>query len=89
MNTKVNLFLSCHLFPTTALYLKHNKTGNVYIFVIGNIQSFESQIFGFVCPLGENQDFFSPLGSDIQRKSDNETPKHQALLNQSIKTLSE
>ena len=43
--------------------------------VISNIQSFTSQIFGVVSPLGENLDFFGPLGFDTQRNSDHETPK--------------
>ena len=33
------------------------KTGNVYIFVIANIQSFISQIVGVAGPLGKNLDF--------------------------------
>ena len=32
------------------------KTGNVYIFVIANIQSFTSQIFGVIGPLGQRWD---------------------------------
>ena len=49
------------------------KTGNVYIFVIANIQSFTSQIFGVVGRLGENLDLFSPLGFDVQANSDHKT----------------
>ena len=44
------------------------KIGIVYTFVIGNIQS--------LGPLGENFDFFSPLGFDIlTRHSVPKTPK--------------
>ena len=35
---------------------QHSKTGTVYIFVIANIQSFTSQIFGVVSFLEENLD---------------------------------
>ena len=34
------------------------------------MQSFTSQIFGVIGPLGENLDFFSPLGVDVQTNSD-------------------
>ena len=62
------------------LYTQHSKTGNVYKFVNVNIQSFTSQIVGVVGPLGENLDFFSPLGFDVQTNSDQKTQKNQALL---------
>ena len=68
------LCLSRYLFPAITLYLTQ-QTGNVYIFVIGNIQSFTSQIIGVISPLAENLDFFSPLEFDIQRNSEHETPK--------------
>ena len=56
--------------------MSKSQTGNVYtLFIIGNIQSFTSQMFGVVSPLGENLDFFSFLGFNIQRNSDHETPK--------------
>ena len=45
------------------------------MFVIGSKQSFTSQIFEVVGPLGENWDFFSPLGFDIEKNSDHETSK--------------
>ena len=51
--------------PSSSLYTQHIKTGNVYIFVIANIQNFTSQIFGVVGPLGENSIFFSSLGFDV------------------------
>ena len=57
------------------LYTQHSKIRNVYIFVIANIQSFISQIFGVVGPLGENLDLFSPLGFDVETNSDHKTPK--------------
>ena len=61
---------SSHSFiPNTA------KPGNVYIFVIASIQSFTSQIFGVVGPLGENVDFFGSLGFDFQTNSDHKTKK--------------
>ena len=47
---------------------------NVYMLYVGNIQSFPPQIFEVVGPLRENLEFFSPLGFDIQRNSDHETP---------------
>ena len=34
------------------------------------METFKSQIFGAISPLGENLDFSSPLGFDIQRNSD-------------------
>ena len=51
------------------------KTGNVYIFVTANIQSFTSQSSEVVDPLGENLDFFNRLGFDVQANSDNKTQK--------------
>ena len=39
------------------------KTGNVYMFVIANMQSFSSRIFGVVSPLGENLDFLLSVGT--------------------------
>ena len=62
---------------------------NVYIFVIDNIQSFTSQMFGVVRPLRENLDIFTPLRFDIQTDSDQKTKKIKALLNQSFKMLLE
>ena len=55
MNTKGDLWVSRHLLSAIPLYLTQ-QNGNVYIFVIGNIQSFTSQIFGVVSPLGEKLD---------------------------------
>ena len=79
MNMKDYFCLSRHLLPAIAViffHTKHSKTGNVYIFVIANIQSFTSQIFGIVGPLGEkNLTFFSPLGFDVQETSDDKTQK--------------
>ena len=49
-----------------------NKTGNVYIFVY---TSPTSQMFGAVCSLGENIEFFSPFGFDFQTNSDHKTQK--------------
>ena len=46
------------------------------MFVIANIyRVFTSQIFGVAGPLGENLNFFSPLGFDVQTNSDHKTPK--------------
>ena len=39
------------------------------------MQSFTSQIFEVVGPLGENLDFFSPLGFDVQTNSDHKAQK--------------
>ena len=39
------------------------------------MQSFTSQIFGVVDPLGENFDYFCPLGLDVQRNSNHKSPK--------------
>ena len=61
--------------PTNQPTNHHSKTGHVYIFVISYIQSFTSQIFGVVGSLGENLDFFSPLGFDAQTNSDHKTQK--------------
>ena len=48
--------------------MQHNKTRNVNIFVISNMQSFTSQMFGVV-------DFFVTWDFDIQRHSDHEISK--------------
>ena len=45
------------------------------MFVISNIQSFTSQIFGFEGSLGENLNFFSSLGFDVKTNSDHKTQK--------------
>ena len=37
---------------------------------MANIQSFTSQSFGVVGPLGENLNLFSALGFDVQTNSD-------------------
>ena len=58
-----------------AVYLTQQNCLHVVIVVIGNTQSVISQIFGVVSPLEENLDLFSPLGFDIQRNSDHESPK--------------
>ena len=58
------------------------RSGNVYIFVIANIQSFTSQIFGV-----EKTSIFSPLGLDVQINSDHKTQKNQAVLSESFKRL--
>ena len=39
------------------------------------MRGFISQIFGVVGPLGENLDFFSPLGFDVKTNSDHKTQK--------------
>ena len=56
----------------------NNKTGNVYIFVVSNIQSFTSQILGVVSPLGENLIVFRDL-HEIERNSDHKSPVLRAL----------
>ena len=58
------------------------------MFVIANIQSFTSQIFGVFGRLGETS-IFSPLGFDVQTKFWSQNPNNQVLLSQSFKTLSE
>ena len=63
MNIKDHFRLSRHFLPAIALY-PTQQSENVYILVIVNIQSFISQFFGVVGPLGENLDFFSLLGFD-------------------------
>ena len=71
MNIKDHFCFSRHLLPAIALYPTQQNS----IFVIANIQSFTSQIFGVVGPLAENVDFFSPLGLDVQTNSDQKTQK--------------
>ena len=63
---------------------QHSKTENVYMFVIANIQSFTSQIFRVVGPLGENLDFLVHWDLTLKKKLI-KTPKPQALLSQSFK----
>ena len=48
---------SSHSFIPKTVKLEEDDDLHVYIFVIANIQSFTSQIFGVVGPLGENLDF--------------------------------
>ena len=74
MNIKDHFCLSHHLLSATALD-PTQQTGNVYIFVIDNIQSSTSQIFGVVGPQEENLDFLSPLGFDVQTDCDHKTQK--------------
>ena len=57
MNIKDHFSLSRHFLPAIALYPTQQKSENVYIFVIANIQGFTSQFFGVVGPLGENLNF--------------------------------
>ena len=51
MNIKNHFCLSRHLISAIAC-TQHSETGNIYIFVIVNIQSFTFQIFGVVGPFG-------------------------------------
>ena len=53
----------------------NSKTGNVYIFVIANIQSFTSQIFWCRWSLGRKPQFLGLLGFDIETNSDHKTQK--------------
>ena len=57
------------------VYIHHNNSGNSYILVISNNQSFISQILKVVGPLGEKLEFFSPLGFKIKSNFDLETTK--------------
>ena len=67
---------------------QHSKTGTVHIFVIANIQSFTSQVFGVVSFLEENLDIL--VSWDLTFKSYlHKTQKIQALLSRSFKTPSE
>ena len=52
--------------------------------LIANIQSFTSQIFGDVGPLGENLDFFSPMGFHFQTNCYSKTHKIKLY---SVRTL--
>ena len=74
MNIKDHFFLSRHLLPAIALYPTQQNWKCLGI-CNANILSFTSQIFGVVGPLGENLDFFSPLGFDVQTNSDHKTQK--------------
>ena len=79
MNIKDNFCLS------RLSYTQHSKAGNVYIFVIANIQSFTSQNFGVVGPLGENLDLSNPLGFDVQTNSDHKTQKIKLYSGRALK----
>ena len=57
------------------------------MFVTANIQSFTSQIVGAVSPLGENLDFFNPVGFDVQFLVT--SPKNRALLRSLKRYLNE
>ena len=49
------------------------------------MQSFTSQNFEVVSPLGENLDFFNPLGFDVQTNSDHKTKKIKLYSVRSLK----
>ena len=59
MNIKSHFCLSRQFFPAIALYSTQQNWKFLHIVVIANIQSFTSQIFGVVGPLGENIDFLA------------------------------
>ena len=84
INIKDLFCLSRHVLPAIALY-PTQQTENVYIFVIANIQSFTSQIFGVVGPLGENLDLFKPLGIEVQTNPDHKTKKIKLYLVKALK----
>ena len=89
MNIKDHFCSSRHLLPASALCQTQQ---NWKCLKIGNRQytEFHISIFGVVGPLGENLDFFSQLGFDVQTNSDHKTKKkNQALISHSFKTLSE
>ena len=73
MNIKDHFCLSRHLL-VIALYPTQQNWKCLHI-RNRHIQSFISQIFGVVRPLGENLNLFSPLGSDAEANSDGKTPK--------------
>ena len=53
--------------------------------VIGNILSFTSQIVRVIGSLEANLNFCNPLGFDIQRNSDHETPKIKLYFDRALK----
>ena len=85
LNEYKGSFLFKSLSFSHSFYIQHSKTGNVYIFVIAIIQSFTSQIFGVVGPLGENLDFFGPLEFDVQTNSDHKTQKIKLYKDRALK----
>ena len=68
MNIKTELCVSRDLLPTITLHLTKQ---NPEMFTC--IRNWQCNTHGG--PLGEKLDFVSPLGFDIQRHSDHETPK--------------
>ena len=54
-------------------HIQQSMTRNFYMIIISTNQSFISQIWRIVGPLGEKLDFLSPLGFEIQRSFDNKT----------------
>ena len=71
---KGDLCLSRYHLPAIALHLIEQNL-NVYLLVIGNIQSFTSQFFIWSVPWEKTSIFFSLLEFDIERNSDHENPK--------------
>ena len=86
MNKNDHFCLSRHLFAAMALYptQQYWKCSHIPqawdIFVIANVQSFTSQIFGVVGPFRENIHFFSPLEFHVQTNSDHKTHKIKLYL---------
>ena len=74
MNIKDHFCLTRHLLLAIALYPTQQNWKCLHI---RNRQCAEFHIsnFGVVGPLGENLEFFSPLGFDVQINSDHKTQK--------------
>ena len=76
MNIKDHFCLSHHHLQAIALYPTQQNWKCLHIRDRQyTVQSFTSQIFGVVGPLGENLNFFSPLGIDVQTNSGHKTQK--------------
>ena len=76
---KLNEYKGSFLFKSSSSsshsFIPNTAKLEMFTFVIANIQSFTSQIFGVVGPLKENLDNFSPLRFDVETNSDHKTPK--------------
>ena len=60
MNFNGDLYVNQDLLSSITLYLLQQNSGNFYMFVISNNQSFISQILRVVGPLGEKFKFSVP-----------------------------
>ena len=89
LNEYKGLFLSKSPSSSSHSYIPNTAKLEMLTFVIANIQSFTSQIFGVVGLLGENLDYLDRRDLTFKQILITKLKNNQALLSQSFKTLSE